>query len=143
MEIWCHHIDHKKKPIGNLFSVFLENDTQNIGHLREKVKETNQVPMKDVNAFDLVVWRCADPGATFDGSNRENFDDQIQKLFSSQKAQILVPRQKIAGLNFSDDEILFVQMPGAFLAPSFHAVRYSQVASICFVPPHGPQEKAH
>jgi hypothetical protein len=114
-----------------------------IQNLQVKAKECGPTEVKEVNASALVVWRCADPGATFDESNRENFDDQIQKLFSSQKAQFLVPRQKIAGLNFSDDEILFVQMPGAFLAPSFHAVRYSQVTSICFVPPHGPQEKAH
>jgi hypothetical protein len=122
-EVWCYLVDPKnKKAIGAAFSVPLGNDVKTIQNLQMKVKECGPTEVKEVNPSALVVWRCADPGVTFDESNRENFDDQIQKLFSSQKAQLLVPRQKIAGLNFSDDEILFVQMPSAFPAPSFHPV---------------------
>src|SRR5579863_6972985 len=105
--IWCLTIDHEKKPIGMLFKVILEND---IGDLREKVKEKKPNALKDFDADDLVVWRC---------KGKQNFDDQdsgelelqVRAVFSDKKITQLRGRQKINELKLSDSEILLIQVP--------------------------------
>jgi hypothetical protein len=109
----------------------------------EKVKEMKLFPVKEVDASDLTVWRCIDRSFTFDTKDRETFGHQIQGDFSTQKVEKLGLGENIAGLNVSEKEILFVQMPGAFPALTFYAVRYSQVTSKNLVFPHRSREQAN
>jgi hypothetical protein len=99
--------------------LFLANE-KNIDNLKKQVKKEKSI-MKDVKASALVVWRCTDRSVPFDTKDRKTFEHRIQEAFSNQKVQILNSREKFADLDVSEDETLFVQMPGVFLAPTFHA----------------------
>jgi hypothetical protein len=115
-------MDHKKKLIKPSFPVYIVEEVKKIEDLKKKVKEENPDNLKDVDASDLDVWKSTDSTAIFDDEDPETFKRQIEDAFSKEKVEKLGAGRKFAGLNFSEDEILFVQMPGAFPAPSFHPV---------------------
>ena len=113
-KVWCLTIDHENKPIGGLFKVNGEGD---IIDLKEKVKE-NRSTWKDVNANQLVVWRCKET-QELDDADREQLELRVRAVFFDNKVTKLGERQTIEELKLSDEEILLVQVPGTFpLSPS-------------------------
>jgi hypothetical protein len=113
--VLCLAINHENKPIGMLFKVILEN---NIINLRDKVKEEIPNALKDVDARNLVVWRCKEE-QVFDDEDSGKLDLQVRAVFSKKEVTKLSGTQKINELKLADSEVLLIQVPGGFpLSPS-------------------------
>lgn len=110
--VWCLTIDHENKPTGPLFKVILEN---HIGNLRDKVnlvKEEILNFLKDIDACDLVVWRCKGK-QVFDDEDSGKLELQVRAVFSKKEVTKLSGTRKINQLKLSDSEVLLIQVPGA------------------------------
>ena len=107
--VWCLTIDHENKPTGPLFKVILEDD---IIDLRDKVKEEIPNFLKDIDACDLVVWRCKGK-QVFDDEDSGKLELQVRAVFSKKEVTKLSGTRKINQLKLSDSEVLLIQVPGA------------------------------
>lgn len=105
--VLCLAINHENKPIGMLFKVILEN---NIINLRDKVKEEIPNALKDVDARNLVVWRCKEE-QVFDDEDSGKLDLQVRAVFSKKEVTKLSGTQKINELKLADSEVLLIQVP--------------------------------
>ncbi|KAH9168864.1 hypothetical protein EDB89DRAFT_2245022, partial [Lactarius sanguifluus] len=112
MEIWVLLIDHNFQAIG---SPFLVDSTGIvfISHLTERVKEKKPGVLSRTNTdpSDLTVWRCIDP-TTFDAEDSQILKNQISEACSNKRVKELNVMARMAKLNISENEILFVKLPG-------------------------------
>ncbi|KZT02786.1 uncharacterized protein LAESUDRAFT_388704 [Laetiporus sulphureus 93-53] len=117
MDIWCLLIDHKKEPIGTLFTVKISSDAD-VNDLRAKVKEKRSVDTAGVDSARLIVWRCMDSTIIFDDEDPKTLKDQVSEAFSNQKLEVLRVSETIADLKLSKEETLLVQMPEPIAVPT-------------------------
>jgi hypothetical protein len=113
-KIWCLVIDQHNRPSGSSFQVPSKN---NIAHLKKEVKAEKPNTLRDVDADELVVWRCKDPSTVI---NRQNMEDQVRRLFSEAGVKKINEGTTLASLKVLPNERLLVQMPSAFALSSFN-----------------------
>jgi len=107
-KVWCLIIDHELKPRGDLSSITLKH---NIEDLKLDLQEKESIALPP---SELQVWRCIEPETNFNDEDPETLEKQVYEAFSNNKVKRLSPRRTIAELNLMDGETLFVQVPGAF-----------------------------
>jgi hypothetical protein len=121
---WCLVIDHKKKPVGKLFRVWLTpNDL--IEDLKVKVKSFKGNALDKVDADQLSVWRCRmlrlrEP-LQDEALERSEIERRIKAINFSDKVNsfIITPHKTVTNLGLTEDDTLLVQMPGTFTMLEF------------------------
>ncbi|KAH9052906.1 hypothetical protein EDB83DRAFT_2394724, partial [Lactarius deliciosus] len=90
-------------------------DNDSVYGLMKKAKEEmlGTSPAPTSYPADLTVWRCVDP-TTFDteAEDPQILKNQISEACSSQRVKELNVTARMAKLNISENEILFVKLPG-------------------------------
>jgi len=115
-EIWYLLFNNEKKLLGTTYAV----QAPHIGGLKVAIKEAAFLYLANIQAVDLIVWRCKQP--TFLSTQD---DDELQKDLSKidfgNKEQVvkLASGAKVASLGLGEDEVLLVQAPGAISNSSF------------------------
>ncbi|KAH9177385.1 hypothetical protein EDB89DRAFT_1936360 [Lactarius sanguifluus] len=107
-KIWLLLIDHNFQVVGDIFSVGSTSDST-IEDLKERAKEEMPGDLSHIAPLQLTVWRCMDPTTTFDN---EDLERQVSEVFSSNSVKELNVMARMAKLNISENEILFVKLPG-------------------------------
>jgi len=115
-EVWYLLFNNEKKLLGTPLAA----KAPHIGGLKVAIKEAAFLYLANIQAVDLVVWRCKEP--TFLSTQD---DDELQKdllkIDFGNKEQVvkLASGAKVASLGLGEDEVLLVQVPGAISNSSF------------------------
>ncbi|KIY53172.1 hypothetical protein FISHEDRAFT_69034 [Fistulina hepatica ATCC 64428] len=107
--VWCLLIDHGKKPMGQIFKVKMLFD-DHVSDLQLEIKKRTPSDTHEVDADELVVWRCKDQTAFVNAETSELLQEQVNKVFNNENVERLSTMQAIADVK---DQTLLV-MPGAF-----------------------------
>jgi hypothetical protein len=107
--IWCLLIDHDNTPSGSFFEVTAE--LRSVAHLKDEVKNKKQNKLKNVDADELVVWRCKNRSTALR-------KDQVVKLFSDAGVEMIDEMTTMVDLGLLDNEQLLVQVPSVFSSSS-------------------------
>jgi len=107
-EIWYLLFDDKKDLLGTP----LPAEATHIGGLKIAIKEAAFSYLANVQAHDLVVWRCKEP--LLSTQLRKVLQQGLSKIDFLDEEQVieLASGVKAASLGLGEDEVLLVQVPG-------------------------------
>ena len=103
-----------------LLSTPLKEKVEDIADLKIAIKEVAFLYLANVQAFELVVWRCKEP--LLSTQSRIVLQKGLSQidLFKEEQAVELASGAKVASLQLGEDEVLLVQVPGAISHSSFY-----------------------
>ena len=112
--VWSLLVDHEKNLKGEPFPIEIPS-SHTVGHLRDVVKEKMVVDLQGVVANRLKVWRCKDRQTVFEEDSAK-LEEQVKQLFLN-GVEELGTRRKFEKLDYKEEEILIVTMPGVSPSP--------------------------
>ena len=115
-EIWYLLFNDEKELLGAPYKA----QVRDIADLKKAIKEVAFSYLANVQASDLVVWRCKEP-TLLSTQDDDELQDHLLKIDFHNKKQVvkLAGGAKVASLGLGEDEVLLVQVPGAILNSSF------------------------
>jgi len=107
-EIWYLLFNNGKELLGTAAKVKV-ND---IYDLKIAIKEEASRYVANVQALDLVVWRCKEP--LLSTQDEDELQENLLKFDFRNRGQVvkLASGVKVASLGLGEDEVLLVQVPG-------------------------------
>jgi len=125
-KIWCLLFNDEKE----LLRAPLSAKAAHIDGLKMAIEERCS-HLENVKAVDLIVWRCKEPTflSTEDEDKLQTNLSEIDLLNEEQIVE-LASGAKIADLGFGKDEVLLVQVLGAFSCSQVCPLSFSLISSL-------------
>ena len=115
-EIWYLLFNDEKELLGAPYKA----QVRDIADLKKAIKEVAFSYLANVQASDLVVWRCKEPTLLSTQDDDELQDYLLEIDFHNKKQVVkLASGADLADLELGSKEVLLVQVPGAILNSSF------------------------
>ena len=115
-EIWYLLFNDEKELLGAPYKA----EVRDIADLKKAIKEVAFSYLANVQASDLVVWRCKEPTLLSTQDDDELQDYLLEIDFHNKKQVVkLASGADLADLELGSKEVLLVQVPGAILNSSF------------------------
>ena len=115
-EVWYLLFNNEKK----LFGAPHLAQALHISGLKRAIKEVAFSYLANVQAVDLVVWRCKEP-TLLSTQDEDKLHEYLLEIDFSNREQVvkLNSGAEIADLELGKKEVLLVEVPGAILNSSF------------------------
>ena len=115
-EIWYLLFNDEKELLGAPYKA----EVRDIADLKKAIKEVAFSYLANVQASDLVVWRCKEPTLLSTQDDDELQDYLLEIDFHNKKQVVkLASGADLVDLELGSKEVLLVQVPGAILNSSF------------------------
>ena len=115
-EIWYLLFNDEKELLGAPYKA----EVRDIADLKKAIKEVAFSYLANVQASDLVVWRCKEPTLLSTQDDDELQDYLLEIDFHNKKQVVkLASGADLADLELGSKEVLLVEVPGAILNSSF------------------------
>ncbi len=113
-KVWYLLVDHEKNLKGNPFPIEIPS-SHTVADLMICIKEKEAMDLQGFSASKLKVWRCKDRQTVFEEDSAK-LEEQVKQLFLN-GVEELGTRRNFEKLDYKEEEILIVTMPGVSPSP--------------------------